>query len=77
MKKYFQNERKFPRRNLTRQKKFVVKMPCGKISGDEISSGKIGRNENIMRRNLNAAKISCGEISDGKISSGKNSCGEI
>ena len=38
---------------------------------------KIGRNEKLMRRNLNAVKIPCGEISGGKISVGKISGGQI
>ena len=33
---------------------------------DEISSGGIGRGENMMHK-FNAVKISCGEISGGKI----------
>ena len=66
MEKYFQNE-----------KKIAAEMSCGKHSGDEISSGEIGRNEKTMRRNSNAAKIPCGKISGDKITGGEIFCGEI
>ena len=56
IKKCFQEEINFPRRNLTQQK-IVAKMSSGKNSSEEISSDEIGRCENIMHRNLTRRKF--------------------
>ena len=70
IKKFFQKEKNFPRRNLTGPKNLRGKYHAAKIQAMKFQVAKLTAAK-ISCAKCNAAKMPCGEISDGGISCGK------